>query len=131
MKHIYILALFTFASFVQAQQPPRVVDLKSSDATLLKASYFAAAKPGPGVLLFHQSNRDRKSWDAVARQLAAAGINVLTVDSRGHGESAGNTEAVRSSIAAAWPDGPRSDRTRRPAPVCLRSRPEDIGRHHS
>jgi len=94
MKHIYILALFTFASFVQAQQPPRVVDLKSSDGTLLKASYFAAAKPGPGVLLFHQSNRDRKSWDAVARQLTAAGINVLTLDSRGHGESAGNTEAA-------------------------------------
>ncbi|PYV46566.1 MAG: hypothetical protein DMG94_09365 [Acidobacteria bacterium] len=94
MKHIYILALFTFASFVQAQQPPHVVDLKSSEGTLLKASYFAAAKPGPGVLLFHQSNRDRKSWDAVARQLAAAGINVLTLDSRGHGESAGNTEAA-------------------------------------
>ena len=93
MKHIYILALFTFASFVQAQQPPHVVDLKSSEGTLLKASYFAAAKPGPGVLLFHQSNRDRKSWDAVARQLTAAGINVLTLDSRGHGESAGNTEA--------------------------------------
>ena len=53
-----------------------------------------AAKPGPGVLLFHQSNRDRKSWDAVARQLTAAGINVLTLDSRGHGESAGNTEAA-------------------------------------
>jgi hypothetical protein len=32
------------------------------------------------VLLFHQSNRTRKSWEDVARQLAAAGINVLTVD---------------------------------------------------
>jgi tetratricopeptide (TPR) repeat protein len=58
----------------------RVVDLKTSDGTILKASYFAAAKPGPGVLLFHQSNRTRKSWDDVARQLVAAGINTLTVD---------------------------------------------------
>jgi uncharacterized damage-inducible protein DinB len=75
----------------QVQQPsaPRVVELKASDGTVLKASYFAAAKPGPGVLLFHQSNRDRKSWDDVAGQLAAAGINTLTVDSRGHGESGG------------------------------------------
>src|SRR5881398_3077701 len=64
----------------QQPQPGRAVDLKASDGTILKATYFAAAKPGPGVLLFHQSNRTRKSWDDVAHQLAAAGINVLTVD---------------------------------------------------
>jgi len=58
----------------------RVVDLKSANGTILKGTYFAAAKPGPGVLLFHQSNRTRKSWQDVARQLAAAEINVLTVD---------------------------------------------------
>jgi hypothetical protein len=79
----------TMSVAAEAQKPaaPRVIDLKASDGTILKASYFAAAKPGPGVLLFHQSNRDRKSWDDVAGQLAAAGINALTVDSRGHGES--------------------------------------------
>ena len=65
------------------------VDLKTSDGTQLKASYFAAAKPGPGVLLLHQANRDRKSWDSVASQLASAGINTLTLDMRGHGESGG------------------------------------------
>src|SRR5438876_8363950 len=59
---------------------PRVVDLKSTDGTILMASYFAAAKPGPGVLLFHQTNRTRESWEDIARQLVAAGINVLTVD---------------------------------------------------
>src|SRR5215471_10231046 len=58
----------------------RTVDLKTSDGTILKGTFFAAAKPGPGVLLFHQSNRTRKSWEDVARQVAAAGINVLTVD---------------------------------------------------
>ena len=68
---------------------PRVVEIKSADGTILKASYFASAKPGPGVLLFHQSNRTRKSWDDVARQLANAGINTLTVDMRGHGETGG------------------------------------------
>jgi tetratricopeptide (TPR) repeat protein len=41
------------------------------------------------VLLFHQSNRTRKSWDDAATQLAAAGINTLTIDSRAHGESGG------------------------------------------
>src|SRR5216110_2830146 len=58
----------------------RVVDFKAANGTILKGTYFDAAKPGPGVLLFHQSNRTRKSWDDVARQLAAAGINALTVD---------------------------------------------------
>ena len=41
------------------------------------------------MLLFHQSNRTRKAWDDLAGQLAAAGINTLTVDTRGHGERGG------------------------------------------
>src|SRR5206468_1595359 len=76
------------------QQPSasRIVEIKTPDDVVLKGTYFAAAKPGPGVLLFHQSNRTRTSWDDVARQLAAAGINTLTVDSRAHGESGGTVE---------------------------------------
>ena len=74
----------------QSQLPAaRVVDLKAADGTILKATYFAAAKPGPGVLLLHQSNRDRKSWDGDAAQLAAAGFNTVTLDLRGFGESGG------------------------------------------
>jgi hypothetical protein len=78
------------ASRAQQLPPaPRVVDLKAADGTLLKGTYFSAAKPGPGVLLIHQDNRDRKSWDGVAAQLAAAGIHTLTLDMRGFGESGG------------------------------------------
>jgi len=72
---------------------PHAVDLTSTDGTLLKGTFFPAAKPGPGVLLFHQSNRTRPSWDDVARLLAAAGINTLTIDERGFGESSGKKEA--------------------------------------
>jgi hypothetical protein len=68
---------------------PCVVDLKASDGTPLKDTHFAAAKSGPGVLLLHQSNRDRKSWDGVAAQVASAGINAVTVDMHGLGESGG------------------------------------------
>jgi pimeloyl-ACP methyl ester carboxylesterase len=77
------------ASAASASLSARVVDLKASDGTILKASYFAAAKPGPAVMLFHQTNRTRKTWDEVAAQLAAAGINTLTLDMRGFGESGG------------------------------------------
>ena len=77
-----------------SQQPsaPRVVELKAPDGTILKATYFAAVKPGPGVLLLHQSNRTRKSWDKLAPQLAAAGFNTLTLDMYGFGESGGKTD---------------------------------------
>jgi len=73
-----------------AQQPAsRVVDLSAADGTKLKATYFGASKPGPGVLLLHQCNRQRKIWDGLAQQLASAGLNVLTLDLRGFGESGG------------------------------------------
>ena len=98
-------------------QPPaaRVIELKAPDGTSLKASYFAAAQPGPGVLLFHQTNRTRKAWDAVAARLAASGINTLTLDIRGFGESGGEAydtlpdkeiaeagESWRGDIDSAW-----------------------------
>jgi len=75
-----ILGSLEIISAAHANSVERVVDFKTANGTVLKGTYFAAAKPGPGVLLFHQSNRTRKSWDDVARQLAAAGINALTVD---------------------------------------------------
>jgi dienelactone hydrolase len=91
---VFLFAISANAARAQQleQPPPRTVDLKSTDGTILKATYFPAATPGPGVLLYHQSNRSRSSWDDVPRQLAAAGINALTVDERGYGESSGKKE---------------------------------------
>src|SRR6266446_3552638 len=92
MKQFFFLSALPVAMSLfatPAKDVSRDVDLKALDGTILKGTYFAAAKSGPGVLLFHQSNRTRTSWDGVAQQLAAAGMNVLTVDSRGHGESGG------------------------------------------
>ena len=60
---MFVMGMFGLAASAQNTAPPRAVDVKASDGTPLKATYFAAAKPGPGVLLLHQSNRDRKSWD--------------------------------------------------------------------
>ena len=80
----FLLFVLAETSSLSAQ---RTVDLKAPDGTALKATFFAAAKPGPGVLLLHQCNRQRKVWDGLAQQLAAAGINVMTMDLRGFGES--------------------------------------------
>jgi len=96
MSHLRFLSIqsFLFAALAlptPAQQlpAPRILDLTSPDGTHLKATFFAVAKPGPGVLLLHQCNRQRKVWDDLAQKFAASGINVLTFDFRGFGESAG------------------------------------------
>ncbi len=87
----------------------RTISLTAPDGTILKATYFAAAKPGPGVLLLHQCDQQRKSWDVLAQHLASSGIHVLTVDYRGFGESGGTpddklTPPERNRIVAErWP----------------------------
>jgi len=115
MTQIRISLLFSVLIFAAAAwgqgasaTAARVVDLKASDGTILKASYFPAAKPGPGVLLLHQFNRTLKAWDDLAGQLAAAGINTLTVDMRGFGESGGTpntklTDAERAKVRTMRP----------------------------
>jgi dienelactone hydrolase len=101
--------LFTCTSLALALHAQRVVDLTAADGTKLKATYFGAAKSGPGVLLLHQCNRQRKVWDGLAQQLAAAGINVLTLDYRGFGESGGEPfdklppERMTQIRAEKWP----------------------------
>jgi dienelactone hydrolase len=91
IRVVGLLGLLTFALACAAQQTPgpRVLDLAATDGTKLKATFFSAGKPGPGVLLLHQCNQQRKGWDGLATQLAAAGISVLTLDFRGFGESGG------------------------------------------
>src|SRR5437588_5544780 len=84
-----LILLIGAVTLAQDAPPRRKVDLKAADGIQLKGTYFAAGRPGPGVLLVHQSNRDRKSWDSLAVQLATAGINTLTLDMRGFGESGG------------------------------------------
>src|SRR6266852_600368 len=86
-----VLGLLMLAVSCAAQQAPgqRVVDLSAADGTKLKATFYAAGKAGPGVLLLHQCNQQRKGWDGLATQLAAAGISVMTLDYRGYGDSEG------------------------------------------
>jgi dienelactone hydrolase len=86
-----------------AQQPPaaRIVTITAADGTNLKGTYFGAGKPGPGVLLLHQCNRQRKVWDDLAARLATSGLNVLTLDFRGFGES-GGTPLEKLSMEEAY-----------------------------
>ena len=109
-RHVLLRILFALLLFAlalpmacAAQQapPPRAVDLPAPDGVILKATFFAAAQPGPGVLLLHQCNRQRKVWDDLAARLAASGINVMTMDFRGYGESGGKGPDKVSSVQEA------------------------------
>jgi dienelactone hydrolase len=79
---------------------PQMVTLKAVDGTQLKATYFGANQPGPGVLLLHQCNQQRKTWETLAKELSAIGIHVLTLDYRGYGESQGTP--VEDMESADW-----------------------------
>jgi dienelactone hydrolase len=106
---LFISCLLGMVISAQSLPASRVLDLSAADGTKLKATYFGAGKPGPGVLLLHQCNRQRKVWDGLAQQLAAAGINVLTLDYRGFGESGGDRfdklpqEKAAQVIGEKWP----------------------------
>src|SRR5687768_7627404 len=105
------LAVLMFSSSAFAQAPPaaRDVTLAAADGARLKATYYAAAQPGPAVLLLHMCNTTRRSWDPLVPQLAAAGIHALTLDYRGFGESGGDRfegaapQDAQRTIDEKWP----------------------------
>jgi dienelactone hydrolase len=84
-----LLLVLTLPTFAATTPAPRDVDITAPDGLKLKATYYKAAKPGPAVLLLHMCNSNRKAWEPVAAQLSAEGINALTLDYRGYGESEG------------------------------------------
>jgi dienelactone hydrolase len=113
-RSILFSVLLLLTSFAYAQTPaPKDVDISAPDGTKLRATFFVASnsatsKPGPGVLLLHMCNTTRKSWEPVALGLSKAGINALTVDNRGFGESGGprfegGTPEVRQQLNEKWP----------------------------
>jgi dienelactone hydrolase len=72
-----------------AHAEQREIDLTAADGTRLKATYFAAGKPGPGVVLLHMCNSERKAWTSLGGTLAKQGIHAIALDYRGYGDSGG------------------------------------------
>jgi dienelactone hydrolase len=93
MRHSVSAALILlFAGAAAAAGEPVTgapATIPAPDGTKLAATYYAGEKPGPGILLLHQCNKDRSSWNGLAERLAREGFHVLTVDYRGYGESGG------------------------------------------
>ena len=84
LRAVLVLAVSWIACGEATAQPPAPahVTLTATDGAKLKATYYAAGKPGPGIVLLHQCNRDRQSWwtafasrayDSLSDALLAAG----------------------------------------------------------
>jgi dienelactone hydrolase len=86
---------------------PQVVDIKAGGGVTLKASYFPAGRPGPGIVMLHACNKDRTSWKGLATDAAAKGFHVIALDFRGFGESGGarftQSPEQQSTIDLYWP----------------------------
>ena len=102
-----LLAFAAVAPVVVAGQGAQIVDIKAADGIVIKGSFHAGVKPGPGLLLMHACNRDRSSWDGLARAAAAQGYHVLSIDFRGFGDSGGprfeNNAQQQATITGTWP----------------------------
>ena len=81
----------------------QTVSINSPDGVVLVGTYYEAEKPGtPAILLVHQWQSDRHSWDDFAKEMQRDGFNVLAIDGRGFGESTKKTDG--SSVAAGRSD---------------------------
>lgn len=71
----------------QAQLPMLI---SAGDGLVLRGTFFGPdVRPAPGILMVHDRERDRTTWDDLAARLQAAGYAILTIDIRGHGKTGG------------------------------------------
>ena len=79
------------------------VTIESPDGVKLIGTFFEAAKPkSPALLLLHQWQSDRHSFDDFARRMQTRGFAVLSIDGRGFGESTKKTDG--SAVTAGRTD---------------------------
>ena len=103
-----IVSLLSVTAHAQVKAAaPQVVDIKAGGGVTLKASYFPAGRPGPGIVMLHACNKDRTSWTGLATDAAAKGFHVIALDFRGFGESGGarftQSPEQQSTIDLYWP----------------------------
>lgn len=105
-----VLAVSLLATFCAADAHAargRKIDIAAPDGVVLRATYWAAKKPGPGVLLLPMCNTTRKSWAGLGPKLAKRGIHALALDYRGFGDSGGKRSfdpaARRRDADEIWP----------------------------
>jgi dienelactone hydrolase len=107
MKMLCAVVVATLLFTTAARAEPRDVTFKAPDGFALQGTFHPAEKGGPGILLLHQCNADRRIYDQLALMLNTAGYNVLAFDFRGFGGSTGGEyadfSAARQKIVERMP----------------------------
>ena len=82
--HLRLPLTLVILAFVPAAVPPapRDVAIKSFDGASLSATYYDPGSPGPGVVIFHNCDGDRRKVDLFARHLSSRGMHVVSWDYR-------------------------------------------------
>jgi hypothetical protein len=64
------VAVLVASSEAAAQKRRQDIDVLAADGARLRATYWSPGKPGPGMLLLHQCNMDRRAWTELGAALA-------------------------------------------------------------
>ena len=83
------------SSGVLLPEPEEIEFTGSSDNRLVGDLY---ANAGPPVVFFHGGGQTRHAWGSAAKAVQKAGYSAITVDFRGHGDSAWVPEGAYSSV---------------------------------
>ncbi|MDH7973943.1 alpha/beta fold hydrolase [Sphingomonas sp. AR_OL41] len=113
-----LAALWAVGSFLMRPSPSHVAaavapaqdfQLRASDGLMIAATYWPGKRPdAPAILLLHGNGASRAAVASTAEWLSRQGYAALTIDFRGHGESArashsfGLFEARDAAAAFAW-----------------------------
>ena len=97
-----VLLIFTLGGTAYAATS---LSLNVEGGVTLDATYYAANKPGPGLLFLNMCDpaRDQAAWKNVATALADKGYHILTFDYRGFGQSGGKRPTNLRSVDEAMP----------------------------
>ena len=72
---------------------PQTIKFESADKVEIIGTFYESSQPNsPAVLLLHQWQSSRKSYETIAKRLQAKGFGVLAIDGRGFGESVKTTD---------------------------------------
>lgn len=83
---LFLLALTQVAAVAAAaQDAPAAVTYRTADGGTIHGELYGAG--AHAVLLAHGGVFNKESWEPLARQLQAAGFQVLAIDFRGYGDS--------------------------------------------
>jgi len=95
-----LTVLLIAAAMTLVHARPQRVSFRTEDGVTIAAVWYEPSfSPAPAVVLVHMLQRSKRDWEGLATRLAGAGIGVLAIDLRGHGDSSQAPSSAESGYA--------------------------------